>query len=156
MNEPQEQFYSGHRHHHAIHSQIIVDCHGTIRFMRSGFLGHQNDAQQYRMLPDIGADLLFPDQCVLLADKIYPNQYPLMTPYTTAQIRCKQGRHRRRSLKLNRLIVKYRACAEHAIAEIKRYRAISSVWRHKRGLLPKVVHICAFLTSRKKSIGLTL
>ena len=54
------------------------------------------------MLPEISADLSFPDQCVLLADKIYPNQYPLMTLYTTAQIRRKQGRHRR-SLKLNRL-----------------------------------------------------
>jgi hypothetical protein len=44
--EPQEVYYSGYRHYHAIHAQIIVDNSGIIRHVKCGFSGHQNDAQQ--------------------------------------------------------------------------------------------------------------
>jgi hypothetical protein len=45
---------------------------------QSGFLGHQNDAQHFRLMPQIGynQELDFPQNFVLLADKIYPNGYP--------------------------------------------------------------------------------
>ena len=45
--EPQELFYSGHRHMHCIHTQILIDNQNHIRLIRSGFLSHQNDAQQF-------------------------------------------------------------------------------------------------------------
>ncbi|CAG2246549.1 unnamed protein product [Mytilus edulis] len=51
--EPQELYYSGHRHYNAIHTQVIVDNEGSICYVESGFLGHQNDAQQYRMMRQI-------------------------------------------------------------------------------------------------------
>ena len=35
--EPQEQYYSGHRHFHAVHTQVVVDNLGNIRFVQSGF-----------------------------------------------------------------------------------------------------------------------
>ena len=52
-------------------------------FIESGFLGHQNDAQQFMVMRQIGNDvsLPFPDNCFLLGDKIYPNRHPVMTPY---------------------------------------------------------------------------
>jgi len=39
------------------------------------FLGHQNDAKQFTMMQQIGVNgqLHFPEDSVLLADKIYPN-----------------------------------------------------------------------------------
>jgi hypothetical protein len=86
-NEPQEQYYSGHRCYHAIHTQIIVDVHGDIRYVESGFLGHANDAQQFGLMRQVGNDLLFPEECYLLGDKIYPNRGPVLTPYTSSQIR---------------------------------------------------------------------
>ena len=152
--EPQEQYFSGHRQYHAIHSQVIVGNSGVIRHVESGFLGHQNDAQQFRLMRQIGIDLPFPDQCFLLGDKIYPNGHPIITQYTAAQMRRKHGRQRRQCRKLNRYIGRYRVCVEQAIGELKCYRSISSVWRQRRSALPRVVNICAGLVCRRKQIGL--
>jgi hypothetical protein len=54
---------------------VVVDNTGKICHIQSGFLGHQNDAQQFRLMPQIGhnQELDFPQNVVLLADKIYPN-----------------------------------------------------------------------------------
>ena len=60
--EPQETYYSGHRNYHAVHTQIIVEI---IRYVESGFLGHQNDGQQFMLMQLIGRDLPFPDNCFL-------------------------------------------------------------------------------------------
>ena len=67
----------------------------NIRYIKSGFVGHSNDAQMYQIMDNIGpgADLDFPNGCYLLADKAYPNRHPLMTPYKDAQIR-RQPPHR--------------------------------------------------------------
>ena len=35
--EPQELYYSGHRH--CIHTQVVVDVHGTIHFGENGYPG---------------------------------------------------------------------------------------------------------------------
>jgi len=148
----QRQYYSGHRQYHCIHSQVVVDCTGRIRHIETGFLGHQNDAQQFNLMSKIGHDLPFPDQCVLLADKIYPNRFPLMTPYTSAQIRRRDNR--RQCRRLNRTISKYRIVVEHAIAEIKAYKCVSSIWRHKRHFLAATVRLVAKLVVRRKLIGL--
>ena len=38
--EPQELYYSGHRHFHCMHTQVVVDVHGTICYIESGYQGH--------------------------------------------------------------------------------------------------------------------
>ena len=155
-NEPQQLFYSGHRKYHSIHSQVIVDNCGQIRYIECGFMGHLNDAQQFALMPKLGTDLPFPDECIILADKIYPNRHPIVTPYSAAQIRQRNAHQRRQSRRLNRIIQRYRICVEHAIAELKVYRAVGTVWRHRRRALPRVVTICAGLVCRKKQIGLIM
>ena len=75
----QQQFYSGHRSYHCLHTQVVVDNNGNIRYVESGFFGHQNDAQTIRLMFQIGnVPLTFPDNCVFLADKIYPNGHPVL------------------------------------------------------------------------------
>ena len=49
--ERQENYCSGHRQYHAIHTQIIDD--------NCGFLGHLNDAQQFALMDQLGTDLEF-------------------------------------------------------------------------------------------------
>ena len=43
--------------------------------------------------------------------------------------------------RFNRIIQRYRICVEHAIAELKEYRAVGTVWRHRRRALPRIVTI---------------
>ena len=105
MNEPQQQFYSGNRSYHCLHTQMVVDATGIMRYIESGFMGHLNDAQKIGLMRRIGTELCFPEQCVLLGDKIYPNGNCTMTPYTAAQL----ARY-------------YRIGVEHAFAELKQYK----------------------------------
>lgn len=71
-SEEQRDYYSGHRHCHCIHTQIVID-NLKIRRISSGFLGHNNDTQTYRMMPPIGPgrELDFPHDTYLLGDTIY-------------------------------------------------------------------------------------
>ncbi|CAC5357895.1 unnamed protein product [Mytilus coruscus] len=86
--EPQQDFYSGHRKYHCIHTQVICDNDKNICYIHSGFLGHDNDANAYHRIGPIGpGDALdFPPQCYILADSIYPNEYPLVTPFKSVEI----------------------------------------------------------------------
>ena len=70
MNEPHQQFYSGNRSYHCLHTQMVVDATGIIRFIESGLMGHLNDAETFGFKRRIGTELCFPEQCVLLGDKI--------------------------------------------------------------------------------------
>jgi hypothetical protein len=56
----------GHRHFHVIHTQVVVDNTGEICHIQSGFLGHHNDAQHFRLMPQIGhnQELDFPQNVV--------------------------------------------------------------------------------------------
>ena len=154
--EPQEQYYSGYRHYHAIHTQIVTDNDGVIVHVECGFLGHTNDAQQFVLMTNIGPgeELDFPPELNLLADKIYPNRYPLITGFTAAQLARKQGLEVRKCRTFNRHLQSYRVSVEHSIAKLKSYRATSSTWRHARTLLSKTVQICAGLVCRRREIGL--
>jgi hypothetical protein len=107
-------------------------------------------------MKQIGRELQFPDNCFLLGDKIYPNGFPVLTPYSAAQIRSKHGVERRQSLRFNRYVKRYRVLVEHAIGEIKCYSSVSTVWRHPRRLLARTVKICAALVCRRKQIGLIM
>jgi hypothetical protein len=56
-------------------------------------------------MPQIGhnQELDFPQNVVLLADKIYPNGYPLMTPYTRRQLNARSDNVRRKCRKLRKI-----------------------------------------------------
>ena len=79
---------------------MVVDATGIIRYIESGFMGHLNDAQTFGVMRRIGTELCFPEQCVLLGDKIYPNGNYIMTPYTVAQLARKEDRMKRKCKKL--------------------------------------------------------
>ena len=66
--EPQELYYLGHRHFHCIHTQVVSDAYGTIRYI------DLNDAQQFGLMRQLGTDLIFPEELCLLADNFYPNR----------------------------------------------------------------------------------
>ena len=118
--EPQELYYSGHRHFHCIHTRVVVDVHGTIPYIESGYQNHLNDAQQYALMQEIGTGLQFPDELVLLGDKINPNHGAVVTPFTSAQLAWKQPLERRKCRKLNSLIKLYRVCVCNPLANLKR------------------------------------
>ena len=42
--EPQELYFTGHRHFHAIHTQLVIDNAGYIFYVEARVLGHQNNA----------------------------------------------------------------------------------------------------------------
>ena len=98
---------------------MVVDTTGIIRYIESGFMGHLNDAQIFGLMRRIGTELCFPEQCVLLGDKIYPSGNCIMTPYTAAQLARKENRMKRKCKKLNRNIRYYMIGLEHAFAELK-------------------------------------
>ena len=157
--EHQEQFYSGHRHVHCIHTQVVIDNEKRLRLVTSGFRGHANDAQTYQLMGDIGPGLEydFPDDCYILADKAYPNRHPLMTAYRAAQVRLRQaGRPRRLCRLFNRTHSQLRVYVEHVIRQLKIYRVIGSLFRHPRWKMTAIVDICAGLATRRVDNGLHL
>jgi hypothetical protein len=133
---------------------VVVDNTGEICHIQSGFLGHQNDAQQFRLMPQIGhnQELDFPQNVVLLADKIYPNGYPLMAPYTRRQLNVRPENVRRKCRKLNRLITEYRVKVEYAICDLKHYKIIGTLWRHPRRMLKKIVELCGAFVRRRQTL----
>ena len=48
----------------------------------------------------IGTELCFPEQCVLLGDKIYPKGNCIMTPYTPAQLARKEDLMKKKMQKI--------------------------------------------------------
>ena len=124
---------------------MVVDATGIIRYIESGFMGHLNDAQTFGLMRRIVTELCFPEQCVLLGDKIYPNGNCIMTPYTAAQLARKEDRMKRKRY--------YRIGVEHAFAELKQYKITSSVWRHPRPLLSQLVTTCVGFVCRNKLDG---
>ena len=60
----------------------------NICLVHSGFLCHDNDANAYHHIGPVGPGLQpdFPDNYYLLAGSIYPNPYPLVTPYNINEI----------------------------------------------------------------------
>lgn len=148
--EPQRPYYSGHRKYHALHAQIIIDNSGLICHLESGFLGHQNDAQQYSLMSyKIGRDLPFPLDCFILGDKIYPNRYPIITPFSQHQIVTRNHQEQRKRRKFNKIVSSYRTLVERTICKLKKYKILSSVWRHPRTKLAYVVDIVEGLVCRQ-------
>ena len=146
--EPQELYYLGHRYFHCLHTQVVSDAYGTIRYI------DLNDAQQFGLMRQLGNYLIFPEELCLLADQIYPNRTPVLTYYASAQLARRPLVERRTYRKFNSLIRKYRIRVEHAIADLKTYKYVESLWRHPIDMLSSTV--CASLVCRRKAIGLIL
>ena len=107
--EPQELYYLGHRQFHCLHTQVISDVYGTIRYI------DLNAAQQFGLTRQLGTDLIFPEELCLLADKIYPNRSPVLTSYTYAQLTCMP------------------------LVERRTYPKFNSHWRHPMNMLSSTV-----------------
>lgn len=86
-------------HMNCIHSKVNIDNCKRIRYIKSGFLDHNNDATTYLMYP-IGPaeEHQFPRNWFLLGDTIYPSQLPLVTTYTNAELSRQDTNIRRKSL----------------------------------------------------------
>lgn len=117
LPELQRQYYSGHRHYHCVHTQVVIDNNKKIVHVESGFRGHNNDANTFDMMTPIGdgRTLDFPQNCVLLGDCIYPSRHPVVTPFTSAQLRRLPRYERNIRRKINKNIRKYRVYVEHVI-----------------------------------------
>jgi hypothetical protein len=75
--------------------QVINDNAGYICYAEARLLGHQNDAKQFTIMQQIGVNgpLHFLEDCILLADQIYPNRHPTVTRITTQQNKPKTRTH---------------------------------------------------------------
>ena len=71
---------------------MAVDATGIIRYVESEFMGYLNDAHSFGLMRMIGTELCFPEQCILLGDKIYHIGNCIMTPYTAAHLARKEDR----------------------------------------------------------------
>ena len=112
----------------------------------------------FRLLPTIGpnAELEFPADTYLLADKIYPSRYHLITPYSAGQILQRPLNERAACRRLNRRISKRRIVVEHTIRNLKLFRVIGTLYRHPRRKVVMIVEICAGLSHRRAVLLSTL
>ena len=150
-SENQVLFYSGHRHMHCVHTQIVIDNTKKVLYLKSGFLGNNNDTTTFRLMDPIGpAEVLrFPQNSFLLGDTIYPSEHPLVTPFTRAQLDNMDNITREQNIRVNAKIRARRVYVEHAIRQIKVYQIIGSLYRHKRNHIAPIVELCAALTFRR-------
>ena len=150
QTEPQQDFYSGHCRYHNFSTQIIMDNRGSIVYIQSGFLGHNNDSGQWQMMPSIGfgGELHLPLGVYILGDKGYPCSYPLLTPYRDV------GDDLSKQL-FNSELAKVRTLIEHCIRRVKEYGAVHHLWRHERWMFPIVNELCPFLAQRHIELSRT-
>lgn len=154
QTENQADYYSGHRHYHCLHTQIVIDYALTIRHISSGFLGRNNDAQTFRLMETIGPgqQLDFPRNAYLLGDMIYPSRHPIVTPYSAAQITRQPHHMQRQSRHLNTIIRARRVYVEHVIHLLKIFRILGTLYRHQRRHLASIVNLCAGLAVRRTKL----
>jgi hypothetical protein len=150
--ELQRQHVSGHRHYHCVHTQVVIDNKKKIVHVESGFRRHNNDANTFDMMTPIGdgRTLDFPRNCVLLGDCINPSRHPVVTPFTSAQLRRlpRHERNIRRKIKINKNIRKYRVYVEHVIRLLKVFKIIESLYRHNRDEMGRIVLMCTFVRQK--------
>ena len=115
-----------------VRTQVVIDNKKKIVHVESGFRGHNNDANTFDMMTPIGdgRTLDFPRNCVLLGDCIYPSRHPVVTPFTSAQLRRLPRHERNIRRKINKNIRTYRVYVEHVIRLLKVFKIIGSLPRH--------------------------
>ena len=97
------------------------------------------------MIPRIrnGEELHLPISLYISADKGYPCEYPLLTPWRERDV---AGNERRKLFNLE--LRQKRVKIEHCIRRNKEYGAVNQLWRHERWMFPVVNELCAFLAQR--------
>ena len=120
-------------------------------FVSAGYVGHLNDAQCYRLIPEIGPgrDLEFPEDAYLLGDSAYPCEYPLISPYRRQQITAAEGERREQMVNINYAIKRRRIYVEHLIGHLKMYRVIGSLYHHRRRDMSRITQLCVGLAERR-------
>lgn len=131
----------------------FIDNQKNICHIHSGFLGHDNNAFAYRKIKTTGPgqELDFPANCYLLADSIYPNERPLITPYK-ARNGLRQNQEMRRQIKFKLFHRRRRVYVEHVFKELKIYRVIGALYRHPRWEFAAIVKLCAGLAKRRADL----
>ena len=76
----------------------------------------------------------------ILADKGYPLEYSLVTPWRQPNA---TGPTQRQLFNFH--LKSVRVGIEHCIRRVKEYGAVKNLWRHERWMFPIVVELCAFL-----------
>ena len=148
--ERETLYYSGHRHFHCVHTQIIVDNNGVLRYIKSGFKGHNNDATTFRQLSSIG-----PNEQLDFPPPPPPPPPPPITIYwlikytlqgtllshhfSAAQILRRPLYERAACRRFNRELSKRRMIVEHAIRNLKLFRVIGTLYRHPRRKVVMIV-----------------
>jgi hypothetical protein len=149
-NEPQHLYYSGHRKHHCIHTQIVIASDLRICHVESGFMGHSNDAESFRMMTPIGVGrvLAFLRDCYFLGNSIYLNRYPIVTTFSSAQFRRQPENIKWHWQKIDKGIRRYRVLVEQAIFQ---HLNISTLYRHSRAEIRDMFCLCTCLFSSQKN-----
>jgi hypothetical protein len=73
-------YLSGHQKYHCIHTQIVIAADLRIRHVESRFMGHNNNAETFRMMTPIVVERY---KQLPLGYSIYPSRHPIVTPFTT-------------------------------------------------------------------------
>ena len=150
--EPQEQFFSGHRQYHCMHSIVIMTNERRFAYISAGYPGHCNDAQCFRMMPSIGPnnDLQFPADAYLFGDNGYACEYPVVSPYRRDQINgAPTPQERDNMLQINQTIRSHRIYIEHLIGYLKHYRCMAMLNRHPRWEMACLTELCVGLADRR-------
>ena len=142
----QQSYFSGHRHRHCVHAQVIIDNRLNISHIEAGFLGRYNDAQSFRNMPPIGDGLALdsPRNCYIFGDCIYPPAHPIVTPFTRRQVNRQHRRTRRICLRFNDVVRQHRIYVEHVIHLLKMFRVIGTLFRHPRRHIAEIICLCTF------------
>ncbi|CAC5415812.1 unnamed protein product [Mytilus coruscus] len=94
----------------------------------------------------------FPAHCFILADSIYPNAPPLVTPFKSTDIVRRPRLEQKRKRKFDLLHRKRRVYVEHIIKELKTFRVIGALYRHPRWEMASIVELCAALAKRRADL----
>ena len=155
-NTAQRTVFDGHHRYHCLATQVICDSRRNIRYIQTGFDGHMNDAGMFLDMPSIGYTpnhlLQLPNECYLLADKGYANQYPLITPYKRNQMDGLPNDQLQTMRLFNTEHAAHRVVIEHVIRRMKTYRSVGLIFRHSLNDMPMVADICAFLAQRNMNL----
>ncbi|CAC5415220.1 unnamed protein product [Mytilus coruscus] len=147
-------FYNFSIRNRILEHEIVIDNQKNICYVHSGFLGHNNDAFCYQQIRQIGRGLEndFPAHCFILADSIYPNAPPLVTPFKSTDIVRRPRLEQKRKRKFNLLHRKRRVYVENVIKELKTFRVIGTLYRHPRWEMSSIVELCAALAKRRADL----
>ncbi|CAC5397737.1 unnamed protein product [Mytilus coruscus] len=90
--------------------------------------------------------------CFILADSIYPNAPPFVTPFKSTDIVRRPRLEQKRKRKFNLLHRKRRVYVEHVIKELKTFRVIGALYRHPRWEMSSIVELRAALAKKRADL----